>query len=158
MACVTQTQKARMNKLFFIVIVCIIGLLSMKSYGQNLGNYQWKNRVLIVKTSNIKSEKYANQLEEFQNYNDQLKERKFIVYHIHKDEFSATDYRTNEFSSGKISPKMKYNLLDEKENFEVILIGLDGNIKFQKSEIITKEILFALIDSMPMRKYELKNE
>jgi hypothetical protein len=149
--------KAMMNKLFFIVIVCIIGLLSMKSYGQNLENYQWENRVLIVKTSNIKSEKYINQLVEFQNYNDQLKERKFIVYKINKDEFSAIDYRTNKISSGKISTKMKYNLLDEKENFEVILIGLDGNIKLQKNEIITKEILFALIDSMPMRKYELKN-
>jgi hypothetical protein len=129
----------------------------MKSFGQHLENYQWKNRILIIKTTDELSEKYVNQLVEFQNYNEQLKERKFIVYHIHKDEFSATNYISNKNSSGKISEKVKNKLLDEMENFEVILIGLDGNIKLQKNEIITKEILFALIDSMSMRKYELKN-
>ena len=114
-----------MNKVNVLLLILMVVFLSCKSFGQNLENYQWENRVLIVKTSNIKSEKYINQLVEFQNYNEQLKERKFIVYNIHKDEFSAIDYRTNKISSGKISEEVKNKLLDEKKNFEVILIGLD---------------------------------
>ena len=146
-----------MNKVNVLLLILMVVFLSCKSFGQNLDNYQWKNRILIIKTTDELSKKYVNQLVEFQNYNEQLKERKFIVYQIHKDEFWAIDYRTNKISSGKISKKVQNNLLDEKKNFEVILIGLDGNIKLQKSEIITKNTLFALIDSMPMRKYEMKN-
>jgi len=146
-----------MNKILFKIIVCIIGFLSLGSYGQHLKKHKWENRILIVKTSNIPSEKYENQFKEFQNSSTELKERKFIIYRIIKDEFTSTNYLTNKNSSGKVSKEMKNKIFNVNENFEVILIGLDGNIKLQKNEIITKENLFSRIDSMPMRKYELKN-
>ena len=46
-------------------------------------------------------------------------------------------------------------VLNEKEDFEVILIGLDGGIKLQRTKILTKEDLFKITDSMPMRRDEL---
>ncbi|MBD0405038.1 DUF4174 domain-containing protein [Flammeovirga sp. EKP202] len=42
------------------------------------------------------------------------------------------------------------------EDFEVILIGLDGSIKLKQADIMTHKDLYQLIDSMPMRKKELE--
>jgi len=146
-----------MNKVLLKIIVFTIGLLSIECYSQNLENHKWNNRVLIVKTSNIKSEIYLTQLKEFQNSNDQLKERKLIIYKIKNDEFSSINYITNKTIYGKVSKKINEKILNENQNFELVLIGLDGNIKFKRNEILTKEDLFSIIDSMPMRNYELKN-
>jgi len=146
-----------MNKVFLKIIVFTIGLLSVESYSQNLESHKWINRVLIVKTTNIKSEKYVNQLKVFQNFNDQLKERKLIIYKITNDEFSSINYITNKTIYGKVSKKINEKILNENQNFELVLIGLDGNIKLKRNEILTTEDLFSVIDSMPMRKYERKN-
>lgn len=146
-----------MNKILFKITACAIGLLFANSYGQNLENHRWKNRVLIVKTSHTNSKKYVTQLKEFQNFNDELKERKLIIYNINNDEYSSINYSTNTHNTGIVSKEVHSNILTESKNFEVILIGLDGNIKLQKNETIAAERLFSIIDAMQMRKYELKN-
>ena len=62
--------------------------------------------------------------------------------------------------SGKIQGKQIGKILNDKEDFEVILIGLDGGIKLQQTEVLKKEALFNIVDAMPMRRNELnrKNE
>ena len=59
--------------------------------------------------------------------------------------------------SGKVSKKLAEKIFNKKEHFEIILIGLDGRIKRQQTEILTEEDLFKIIDTMPMRKNEMKN-
>jgi hypothetical protein len=50
-------------------------------------------------------------------------------------------------------------LKENKSGFQVLLIGLDGGVKMDQSEIISCKKLFGTIDSMPMRKAEMiKNE
>ena len=158
MQCSNQNEKMIINELLRIrIILIIIGCSSfMNLNGQNLKKHKWENRVLIVKTSDIKSKKYQEQLKEFKNSFEELIDRKFILYKITGDDFVLIDYKNSELNnSGKISRKLTDNILNEKENFEVILIGLDGGIKLQQTEILMKEDLFKIIDSMPMRRDEL---
>ena len=146
------------NELLTIrIILIMIGCSSfMNLNGQNLKKHKWRNRVLIVKTSDIKSKKYQEQLNEFKNSIEELIDRKFILYQITGDDFVLLDYKNNELNnSGKISRKLTDTILNEKENFEVILIGLDGGIKLQQTEILMKEDLFNITDSMTMRRNEL---
>lgn len=42
------------------------------------------------------------------------------------------------------------------KGFRFILIGKDGGIKLSSDKPVTLKQLFALIDSMPMRRYEVK--
>ena len=44
----------------------------------------------------------------------------------------------------------------ENGQFEVILIGLDGGVKLRKSELLSSEELFTVIDGMPMRRAEIR--
>ncbi|HKL90809.1 MAG TPA: DUF4174 domain-containing protein [Allomuricauda sp.] len=130
----------------------------MNTYGQDLEKHKWTNRVLIVKTVDAESNKYQEQIKEFTNSPEELIDRKLILYKIVNNDFTLTNYKNSAFnSSGKISGKLAENILDAKENFEVILIGLDGGIKIQQTKILTKEHLFNTIDAMPMRQNEMKN-
>ncbi|MDZ7614283.1 MAG: DUF4174 domain-containing protein [Flavobacteriaceae bacterium] len=139
------------------ISLIMIGYSSLMNLnGQNLEKHKWENRILIVKTSDIKSKKYQEQLKEFGNKFEELIDRKIILYKITGDDFVLIDYKNSELNdSGKISGKLTEDILNEKENFEVILIGLDGGIKLQQTEILMKEDLFKIIDKMPMRRDEL---
>ena len=149
----------KINEILTIrVVLIMIGCFSfMNSNGQNLQKHKWENRILIVKTSDIKSKKYQEQLKEFRNSIEEMIDRKFLLYQIIGNDFVLIDYKNSELNnSGKISGKSIEKILNEKENFEVILIGLDGEIKLQQTEILIKEDLYKIIDSMPMRRDELR--
>ena len=123
---------------------------------QNLEKHTWKNRILIVKTSDSASAIYQEQIKEFSNATDEMKVRKFVLYKITKDHFEMIDFTNPELiDSGKITGKPIGMTLNDKENFEVILIGLDGGIKLRQTEVLTKEALFNIVDAMPMRRSEI---
>jgi len=126
---------------------------------QNLEKHTWKNRILIVKTSDSASAIYQEQIKEFSNAPDELKVRKFVLYKITRDHFELINFENSELNdSGKITGKPIGMTLNDKENFEVILIGLDGGIKLQQTAVLTKEALFNIVDAMPMRRNELNEK
>lgn len=146
------------NSIIFKIIFVITCFLGMKTYGQNLDNHKWKSRILIVKTLSSNSKKHNDQLKEFNNSDKEFKERKLVLYIINQDKFSLTNYTDSTLNySGKVTKSLAENILTESEDFEIILIGLDGRIKLKQNEILLKDNLFSLIDSMPMRKNEMKN-
>lgn len=151
-------KKMILNELLTIrMIFILIGCSSLTNLnGQDLKEHSWENRILIVKTSDITSNKYQEQRKEFKNSLEELIDRKFVFYIVTGDDFELIDYENVALNkSGKISGKLSETILSEKENFEVVLIGLDGGIKLRQTEILIKEDLFKIIDSMPMRRDEL---
>ena len=142
------------NTTYLILFSMIFSLFWSACFGQNMKDHLWKNRILLIKTDNIKAKKYTTQFKELLNLDEQLKERKLIVYAIHGTHFSAVDYVTNTKESGSISGEAKGQLFQIDAHFELILIGLDGRIKLQQNEVISAKNLFAIIDAMPMRKYK----
>lgn len=145
--------------IFLIFKIYLITSFSiMNTFGQDLEKHKWNNRILIVKTSTINSEKYGQQLKEFDNAVKDLMNRKLILYKIVHDNYTVTSFKNDKLSAnGMISRKMNQNILKKEENFEVILIGLDGYIKHQQTEILKIEALKKIIDGMPMRKRENKS-
>jgi hypothetical protein len=122
---------------------------------QSLESYQWKNRILIISSPSVSNADYKQQIVEFSNSSDELAERKMLVYEIIEDKFKITNYL-----SGKNVlewKKLKDKGLESNQNsdvFKVLLIGLDGGIKLEQNEVLKKEELFRIIDSMPMRIQE----
>lgn len=57
-----------------------------------------------------------------------------------------------------LSDKNRYNqLMKDGKGFRFILIGKDGGEKLTSDKPVTLEQIFALVDSMPMRRYEMEN-
>jgi len=58
----------------------------------------------------------------------------------------------------QVTDKNRYDALIKKnQGFQFILIGKDGGEKLTSDKPVTLQQLYGLIDSMPMRKYEIES-
>lgn len=139
------------------IIICLM-LFSITSNAQDLNALKWKNRILIVKATKNNDLKFEKQLTEFKSQDNTLKERKLVLYTMNNQKLTIIDYTTDtKDTSKRLSDDMMITIFSAKNEFEVILIGLDGSIKLRQTEVLSKEDLIAIIDAMPMRKSEMKN-
>jgi hypothetical protein len=139
-------------------ILALTGILIFTNViGQNLNEHRWKHRILIIQASDELSDKYRDQLREFNDVDKELKERKLVVYTILGDKYKVMNYQSKiSDNSWQPTSGLFGDLLDNDYNFRVILIGLDGGVKLEKTTVLTRKELFNIIDSMPMRMNELR--
>ncbi|WP_044403995.1 DUF4174 domain-containing protein [Lacinutrix sp. Hel_I_90] len=133
-----------------IILITILSLNTMQS--QHLEKHQWKNRVLLIISDNEASDNYKNQILKLAAAQDELIERKVLVYNV-----LPKKYKVSTNASNWIAASFLFNsFMDTNDAFAVILIGLDGTVKLKKEGLLTTKTLFDLIDSMPMRQAEMR--
>lgn len=140
-----------------ILFHAIIFLNTMHS--QSLSDYQWKNRVLIIKHDGVSIELFRQQELELEGETDELRERKMLLVFYNDGVYTFKNYVKDEehiLQDGKVV-KLDFQWKEE-EPFEVVLIGLDGGVKLRKESPLSKEDLYAIIDGMPMRRAELNRK
>jgi len=129
--------------------------LFMSAYvaAQNLNHHRWGNRLILVLINDISTPEYQKQIEEFKSQQKGMKERKLVIYHI-----TPNRYKTGlkENNNWKKSTDLYFRFNKGEKDFEVILIGLDGEIKLRQEELLTCQKLFSTIDVMPMRRAEIR--
>ena len=129
----------------------ILSLLVISQKPSPLSSFQWKNRIIIVSGENSLINK---QLDIYKKVSDELLDRDLIIFYSYNQKIhSYPDKKPLSFDWKDL--KMYFNL--PEKGFYSILIGKDGSIKQRNHSIISHEIYFDLIDSMPMRKREMKN-
>ncbi len=141
-----------------IFLLFIIGLvISNNLIAQVLKDHRWENRVVVIQAKDASSANYQKQLEEFVNSVEEFEERRIVLYQIVNQKYKYTDFKKPSLES-VWKPFLKWDELkvNPDEIFKIELVGLDGGIKLESKQVVLKEDLFKLIDSMPMRKYELK--
>ncbi len=145
-----------MKSFAFIGIVMLTFIF--QSEGERfMQKHEWKNRVLIIKSPDKLNMEFEKQINEFLNADIDLAERKMAVYQISGSQYSLNNYLNPEMSfDWKEIPDDADLPLNEKDEFEVILIGLDGGVKLRQNVLLTLEKLYGIIDSMPMRRWEMK--
>lgn len=118
-----------------LVIVILLSLFCNHLQGQDLSTYQWKNRLILLvgDTTNVKLKKQKSILN---NHKLELLERDILILQITNPE------------------NLQINL--EASFKGLILIGKDGGAKLKKEFPVAAIKLFEIIDSMPMRKAEIK--
>jgi hypothetical protein len=68
------------------------------------------------------------------------------------------------YANGKLydisgsATSMNTKSIPDKDCNGLLLIGKDGGVKLKKEFIVPPDEIFTLIDSMPMRRAEMKNE
>ena len=141
-----------MKHLTFITI--IIGMaLNASLSAQDLSEHRWKDRLLLVYTSDRDSEMFRKQLDAWMNDREGLEERKLELYSV------TPSLVRRGWSNGKWEERDDSldTFLSEKGDFEVVLLGLDGNVKLRQEKLLDSEKLYRTIDAMPMRQNELRN-
>ncbi|MEO0570458.1 MAG: DUF4174 domain-containing protein [Bacteroidota bacterium] len=121
------------------LLVFFFGYLT---YGQsNLDKYLWKNRVVVIFKTVHNDLKVKEQLEAFKEFPREIEDRQIIILapkKVEKSKFLERFGLDNDYSG-------------------LILLGKDGGIKLKETLITKPQLLFDLIDAMPMRRAEMRN-
>ena len=145
-----------MNKsfLFLISLSFIIFTNCQENYEMlNLKNFEWKNRVLIIGGD---SSKFKSQLDQINLESNEFTDRDLVIILIEEDN-SRISYdglktiKTIDYDS-TLNLRNKYNF----KEFKLILIGKDGGEKYNSKKLVSINVIYELIDGMPMRKQEIK--
>ena len=131
---------------FIALLVLMLQFNGMSA--QELTEFKWKKRILLIIDSNNDLPARNIQVSKFVAQNDEMKERDLDLFVCTGKEVLDKDgLKTNidpaEISYGKFQG--------------IILIGKDGGVKLKKKFIVEPNEVFDLIDQMPMRRAEMKN-
>ena len=127
----------------------------MTSKAQDLQQYQWQNRIIVVYSNETELDLVSKQLKLLTKEPKELSERKLILIQAQKNQYKTIFPENSEWVSSSLTNELK---ISRKTKFEVFLLGLDGGIKLRQQEIVQTEKLFSLIDGMPMRKAEIRRK
>lgn len=122
---------------------------------QNLNEYQWKNRLLLLISQDTVSVEFKQQMNILRSNINDLEERKLVVLTILPHEYTVG---LNEMSPWQKGDQVFLKYGEKEELCKVLLIGLDGGVKLSQKAPILMESLKEIIDRMPMRRSEIENK
>jgi len=144
----------RFNIMAGLVAFAVAIVFATYSDAQPLKRYKWRNRPLVVFTGDKASADFVAQKRIINAHIAGLRERDMIVIEV-----VGNDVATRLGAGARVTAGALRRYYGVKQSqFRAILIGKDGGSKLQSSKPIHADRLFSLIDSMPMRRQEVRNQ
>ncbi|MEO1693625.1 MAG: DUF4174 domain-containing protein [Pseudomonadota bacterium] len=116
------------------------------------GGYQWKKRPLIIFAPANDTAAWLQQRTLLTSRRRGLRERDMVVIAVLGDRVTTLVGR----GPGRSAAALRRRFGVDKDRFRVLLVGKDGGVKLASSAPVSTKRLFGLIDSMPMRRREMR--
>ena len=137
----------------FLLPVSGISLIDSDPVDINLNDYKWENRILLLFSDDNTDKLYQQQLSLLNYHRSELDERDLILISVFEEGGSSPDGNDISRASAK---QLKDSYRTMNQPFTFILIGKDGGVKLKSNEVVLMDDLFGRIDSMPMRRQEMR--
>lgn len=148
------------KRIFYNTLLLISFLWSMNAQAQDFHDHAWKHRVLVVKGELSAVGTFMKQFHTTDT--EELRNRKLVIYSVNERTTTLINYadaKTPEvFPAVELPEKYREMLRVDDSEFEILLIGLDGGLKMRKTVTFKLKELFDKIDSMPMRRSEMRKK
>ena len=135
-----------MHKFWFVSLIVL--LFCCVSSAQSLDDYRWKNRLIFIVNPDLDQDGGHPQLKAFKGYAEDIQERDVLIFVLKEDKVYDLQGQLVNWV-GEPVPYSSFKGL--------VLIGKDGGRKLKKPFIVSAKDIFDAIDSMPMRRAEMKN-
>lgn len=142
-----------------IILICLFvifsgfGLNASNAIDTDLEDYRWKNRLVLIFATGPDSDSYLQQIEKMNSDKGGLQERDVLVFSLFQQ---GTSYLNDKAISQESAERIIARYNSGQKEFRFILIGKDGGVKLDKEMIVSTGDLFGNIDSMPMRRQEMR--
>jgi hypothetical protein len=120
----------------------------------DFSRYLWKNRPVLIFAPSDQDSHYIEQKTELEEKTAELNDRDIILIEL----FEAGGSKVSRNPVNDEQHSLLKKEFDVRDGFTFILIGKDGTVKLKSARPVSSEDLFALIDSMPMRKQEMRQK
>ena len=121
----------------------------------SLSDYQWENRLLVVSSPTADEPKFSQQLQQVIASISEFAERDLVLIRLATDGTSHAGER--KLASTQVEA-IRAELGIAAGAFAVLLVGKDGGVKLAKNSVVPMHDIYALIDTMPMRQQEMRND
>lgn len=123
--------------------------MSVSSFSQDLTDYMWKNRILLLCEKGEKLSRSQEQIALFAPLRKEMEERQLLILIFDGEVLRDTNLKV-------LSRRGSRGV---KKDFKgVLLIGKDGGVKSKSDFFVEPKNIFEIIDSMPMRRAEMKQK
>lgn len=117
------------------------------------GDFSWKNRLLLIADPGADIPDDSALHVEFTGRSSENRERDLLIILISENRI----WLQHDLQDGRVSLWREHFRLS-RDFKGVVLVGKDGGKKFTTEDPITREQIYDLIDSMPMRQMEMKQK
>jgi hypothetical protein len=131
-------------------LVFLLLFYGFYAQSQVLSSIQWKNRVLLMMSEDPNDPMVKQQVSLFSEDKEELEERKLVLLQV----FPEFYIMGSDNAIRRASAEVYFDYKSSAKTFELVLIGLDGDEKMRRSDLMRPEDLYAIIDAMPMRRNE----
>jgi hypothetical protein len=137
-----------------ILLITSLMIFSFTASAQSPEAFRWKSRLIVLFTPTPDNALYREQLDRLLQDQEALRERKLVVLSASADGKAPLP---SSFLSPKLAREYYAHFGVKPGEFVTVLVGLDGGAKYRaKGRITAPEDFFDLIDTMPMRRQELR--
>ncbi|WP_417512918.1 DUF4174 domain-containing protein [Marinobacter sp.] len=133
-------------------LAMLLVLISLTAYGvemNNLGDYQWKNRVILVQAAS----ETEGAVDSLRDAHAELDDRDIIWFVNTGSGLVSNQARVSDGVANDVNELLAKVRSDER----VLLIGKDGGIKSRESSL-NLDAIFRRTDAMPMRVREMRTD
>ena len=140
------------------IIICLMSnanRLDAVETPMDLSQFQWKNRLLFLfapKRSHPSFDALQNSIAIDQA---EVADRDLVVFEILESGPSRMDMTD---LNSQVAQSLRYKFDVRLDQFAAILVGKDGGIKLNRQDETRLDDIFSLIDSMPMRREEMRQK
>ena len=141
------------------MLLLIIMAFSMQfgmAQNNELRDFRWKNRLVIIHAGPTGQPQLKEQLQNIAQEITAYEERDLKIIILQNNKawvWSAGEKQALDFQ--EIVKTLSIDLSVAYQNF---LIGKDGGVKMKQNSAFSNQELFDSIDSMPMRRQEMRNK
>ncbi|MCH8568471.1 MAG: DUF4174 domain-containing protein [Balneolales bacterium] len=143
------------KSIIFVSVFLISGISGLIDKELNLEDLRWQNRVIILFAPSPEEHTYVHQMAELNSGKEGLSERKLRIISVFYDGSPAR------IDDEKISSRSADSILErfsrDEQGFHLKLIGKDGGVKHTAETLVPNHELYRIIDRMPMRRNEIRN-
>lgn len=121
----------------------------------DLNQFKWKDRLLFLFSPDRTHPLFEFLQKSISDRKPDVEDRDLVVFEILELGLSSMNEKPIDVQTAQ-SIRERYDV--SPNQFTIVLVGKDGGVKLRRHQYTRLEDIFALIDSMPMRRQEIRQK
>ncbi len=130
-------------------------VLAPNVWGADLRAYLWKHRLLLIFAPHVTDTRLTAFEERMGARHEDMQDRDLLIFRILE---TGPSGRPGAPMTSGDAEALRRRYKAPQGRFTVILIGKDGGVKLVQEEQVSLQAIFDLIDTMPMRRREMRQK